>query len=137
MEKKEIEKIKNQIEKAQKYLLSFSGNETKTYAVKQRIFKLKDKIGDTSPTYQLGPYGPYVSRQESKMENIIHGFELVGVIPNRVETYHDTNTHELVASITPIHADKYEVKVSEMTFITPTMDDAKLLIQSFLKRRVA
>ena len=70
------------------------------------------------------------------MENILEGFELVGVIPNRVETYHDTRTHELVASITPIHADKYEVKVSEMTFITPTMDDAKLLIQSFLKRRV-
>lgn len=70
------------------------------------------------------------------MENIIKGFELHGVIPNRVETYHDTRTHELVASITPIHADKYEVKVSEMTFITPTMDDAKLLIQSFLKRRV-
>ena len=70
------------------------------------------------------------------MENIIKVFELHGVIPNRVETYHDTRTHELVASITPIHADKYEVKVSEMTFITPTMDDAKLLIQSFLKRRV-
>ena len=62
MEKKEIEKIKNQIEKAQKYLLSFSGNEIKTYAVKQRIFKLKDKIGDTSPTYQLGPYGPFEAR---------------------------------------------------------------------------
>tara|TARA_B100000123_G_scaffold58118_1_gene40488 strand:+ start:836 stop:1072 length:237 start_codon:yes stop_codon:yes gene_type:complete len=62
MEKQEIEKIKTQIAKAQKYLLSFSGNETKTYAVKQRIFKLKDKIGDTSPTYQLGPYGPFVSR---------------------------------------------------------------------------
>ena len=68
MEKQEIEKIKNQIEKAQKYLLSFSGHATKTYAVKQRIFKLKDKIGDTSPTYVLGPYGPYVSRQESKMD---------------------------------------------------------------------
>ena len=62
MEKKEIEKIQNQIAKAQKYLLSFSGNATKTYAIKQRIFKLKDKIGDTSPTYVLGPYGPYVSR---------------------------------------------------------------------------
>jgi len=73
------------------------------------------------------------------MENIIKGFELHGVhgvIPNRVETFHDVNSLELVASITPIHADKYEVKVSEMTFITPTMDDAKLLIQSFLKRRV-
>ena len=62
MEKKEIEKIKNQIEKAQKYLLSFSGNERKTYAIKQRIFKLKDKIGDTSPTYVLGPYGPFEAR---------------------------------------------------------------------------
>ncbi len=62
MDKQEIEKIKTQIEKSQKYLLSFSGNERKTYAVKQRIFKLKDKIGDTSPTYQLGPYGPFVSR---------------------------------------------------------------------------
>ena len=69
MEKQEIEKIKNQIEKAQKYLLSFSGNERKTYAVKQRIFKLKDKIGDTSPTYQLGPYGPFVSRQEIIMKS--------------------------------------------------------------------
>ena len=68
MEKQEIEKIQNQIAKAQKYLLSFSGNATKTYAIKQRIFKLKDKIGDTSPTYVLGPYGPYVSRQESKMD---------------------------------------------------------------------
>ena len=62
MEKKEIEKIKTQIEKAQKYLLSFSGNATKTYAIKQRIFKLKDKIGDTSPTYVLGPYGPFEAR---------------------------------------------------------------------------
>ena len=62
MDKQEIEKIQNQIAKAQKYLLSFSGHATKTYAVKQRIFKLKEKIGDTSPTYQLGPYGPYVSR---------------------------------------------------------------------------
>ena len=136
MEKQEIEKIKNQIEKAQKYLLSFSGNETKTYAVKQRIFKLKDKIGDTSPTYQLGPYGPFEARQEIIMENIIKGFELHGVIPNRVETYHDTNTHELVASITPIHADKYIVKVSKMTFTTPTMEGAKTLVQSYLKRRV-
>ena len=62
MEKKEIEKIKTQIEKAQKYLLSFSGHATKTYAIKQRIFKLKDKIGDTSPTYVLGPYGPFEAR---------------------------------------------------------------------------
>ena len=68
MEKQEIEKIKTQIEKAQKYLLSFSGNERKTYAVKQRIFKLKDKIGDTSPTYQRGPYGPFVSRQFSSTQ---------------------------------------------------------------------
>ena len=58
----ETQKIKNQIEKLQKYLLSFSGNATKTYAIKQRIFKLKDKIGDTSPTYVLGPYGPFVAR---------------------------------------------------------------------------
>ena len=57
MDKQEIEKIQNQIAKAQKYLLSFSGNERKTYAVKQRIFNLKDKIGDTSPTYILGYMG--------------------------------------------------------------------------------
>ena len=57
MEKQEIEKIQNQIEKAQKYLLSFSGNERKTYAIKQRIFKLKEKIGDTSPTYIMGYMG--------------------------------------------------------------------------------
>ena len=63
MEKQEIEKIQNQIEKAQKYLLSFSGNATKSYAIKQRIFKLKDKIGDTSPTYILGYMGiPMESR---------------------------------------------------------------------------
>ena len=76
MEKQEIEKIKNQIEKAQKYLLSFSGNERKTYAIKQRIFKLKDKIGDTSPTYQLGPYGPFEARQESIMRpKIVNKYE--------------------------------------------------------------
>ncbi len=57
MDKQEIEKIQNQIAKAQKYLLSFSGNERKTYAIKQRIFNLKDKIGDTSPTYILGYMG--------------------------------------------------------------------------------
>ena len=57
MEKKEIGKIKSQIAKAQKYLLSFSGNERKAYAIKQRIFKLKQKIGDTSPTYVLGYMG--------------------------------------------------------------------------------
>ncbi len=62
MEKQEIEKIQNQLAKSQKYLLTFSGNETKTYAIKQRIFKLKDKIGDTSPTYVLGPYGPFEAR---------------------------------------------------------------------------
>ena len=62
MEKQEIEKIKNQIEKAQKYLLTFSGIPTKSYAIRQRIRKLKDKIGDTSPTYVLGPYGPFEAR---------------------------------------------------------------------------
>ena len=71
-----------------------------------------------------------------KFETIIIGEELHGVIPNRVETYHDTRTHELVASITPIHADKYEVKVSKMSFTTPTMDGARRLIQSYLKRRL-
>ena len=57
MEKQEIEKIQNQIAKAQKYLLSFSGNATKSYAIKQRIKTLKEKIGDTSPTYILGYMG--------------------------------------------------------------------------------
>lgn len=57
MEKQEIEKIQTQIAKAQKYLLTFSGNATKSYAIKQRIFKLKEKIGDTSPTYVLGYMG--------------------------------------------------------------------------------
>ena len=71
------------------------------------------------------------------MENIIKGFELHGVIPNRVDTYHDVNSRELVASITPIHADKYVVKVSKMTFHTPTMEGAELLVQSYLKRRVS
>ena len=56
------------------------------------------------------------------MENIIKGEELHGVIPNRVDTYHDTRTHELVASITPIHADKYVVKISKMSFETPTLE---------------
>ena len=70
------------------------------------------------------------------MENIIKGFELHGVIPNRVDTYHDTRTHELVASITPIHADKYVVKISKMSFETPTMEGAELLVESYLKRRV-
>lgn len=71
------------------------------------------------------------------MENIIKGFELHGVIPNRVETYHDVNTCELVATITPIHADKYVVKISEMSFTTPTMEGAELLVKSYLKRRVS
>ena len=62
MEKQEIEKIKTQIEKAQKYLLTFSGIPTKSYAIKKRIRTLKNKIGDTSPTYVLGPYGPMVAR---------------------------------------------------------------------------
>ena len=65
MEKQEIEKRQQvdiqkrqkQIAKAQKYLLSFSGNDTKAYAIKQRIFKLKEEIGDTSPTYVLGYMG--------------------------------------------------------------------------------
>ena len=62
MEKQEIEKIKTQIEKSQKYLLTFSGNATKSYAIKKRIRTLKNKIGDTSPTYVLGPYGPFEAR---------------------------------------------------------------------------
>ena len=79
----------------------------------------------------------YYHRVENLEGNIVHGYELHGVIPNRVETYHDTRTRELVASITPIHADKYVVKVSKMTFTTPTMEGAKRLIQSYLKRRVS
>lgn len=66
MEKQEIEKIKTQIEKAQKYLLTFSGNTSKvamkTYAIKNKIKTLKDKIGNTSPTYVLGCTGPIVAR---------------------------------------------------------------------------
>ena len=65
MEKNEIEKIKNQIAIAQKYLLSFSPNakssdESDRYmnAYKQTIFELKEKIGDTSPTYVSGSNGP-------------------------------------------------------------------------------
>ena len=57
MEKQEIEKIQNQIAKSQKYLLTFSGNATKSYAIKKRINSLKAKIGDTSPTYVLGYMG--------------------------------------------------------------------------------
>ena len=69
MEKQEIEKIKNQIAIAQKYLLSFSPNaksssESDRYmnAYKQTIFELKEKIGDTSPTYVSGSNGPIVAR---------------------------------------------------------------------------
>ena len=65
MEKNEIEKIKNQIAIAQKYLLSFSPNAKSSSdgdrymnAYKQTIFELKEKIGDTSPTYVLGSNGP-------------------------------------------------------------------------------
>ena len=35
------------------------------------------------------------------------------------------------------YALKYIVKVSKMTFTTPTMEGAKRLIQSYLKRRVS
>ena len=69
MEKKEIENIQNQITIAQKYLLSFSPNaksssEGDRYmnAIKQTILELKEKIGDTSPTYVLGSNGPIVAR---------------------------------------------------------------------------
>ena len=66
MTKQEIEKIQNQINKLQKYLLSFSGNTSKcimkTYAIKKRINTLKDKIGDDSPTYILGFDGPIKAR---------------------------------------------------------------------------
>ena len=61
MEKQEIEKIQNQIAKAQKYLLTFGGSAPsvvmKQYAIKQRIKTLKAKIGDTSPTYVMGYMG--------------------------------------------------------------------------------
>jgi len=57
----ETQKIKNQIEKLQKYLLTFGGNASsvvmKQYAIKKKIRTLKDKIGDTSPTYVLGCTG--------------------------------------------------------------------------------
>ena len=69
MEKNEIEKIKNQIAIAQKYLLSFSpttkssiDGERYMNAYKQTIFELKEKIGDTSPTYVSGSNGPIVAR---------------------------------------------------------------------------
>ncbi|MBA94788.1 MAG: hypothetical protein CMP21_03410 [Rickettsiales bacterium] len=62
----ETQKIKNQIEKLQKYLLTFGGNTSKVvmkqYAIKKKINTLKDKIGDTSPTYVLGCTGPIVAR---------------------------------------------------------------------------
>ena len=62
----ETQKIKNQIEKLQKYLLTFGGNTSKvamkTYAIKKKIKTLKEKIGDTSPTYVLGCTGPIVTR---------------------------------------------------------------------------
>lgn len=61
MTKQEIEKIQNQIDKLQKYLLTFGGNTSKvvmkTYAIKKRINTLKEKIGDDSPTYILGVTG--------------------------------------------------------------------------------
>ena len=66
MEKQEIEKIKTQIEKAQKYLLTFGGNTSKVamkqFAIKKKINTLKAKIGDTTPTYVLGFNGPIVAR---------------------------------------------------------------------------
>ena len=63
----ETQKIKNQIEKLQKYLLTFGGNTSKVimkqYAIRKKINTLKDKIGDTSPTYILGCGGlPIVPR---------------------------------------------------------------------------
>ena len=62
----ETQKIKNQIEKLQKYLLTFGGNTSKVvmkqYAIKKKINTLKAEIGDTSPTYVLGSTGPIVAR---------------------------------------------------------------------------
>ena len=62
----ETQKIKNQIEKLQKYLLTFGGNTSKVvmkqYAIKKKINTLKAKIGDTTPTYVLGFNGPIVAR---------------------------------------------------------------------------
>ena len=62
----ETQKIKNQIDKLQKYLLTFGGNSSKVvmkqYAIKKKINTLKAKIGDTSPTYVLGCTGPIVAR---------------------------------------------------------------------------
>ena len=62
----DTQKIKNQIDKLQKYLLTFGGNTSKVvmkqYAIKKKINTLKAKIGDTTPTYVLGPYGPMVAR---------------------------------------------------------------------------
>lgn len=66
MTKQEIEKIQNQIDKLQKYLLTFGGNTSKVvmkqYAIRQRLKTLKDKIGDDSPTYILGFDGPIKAR---------------------------------------------------------------------------
>lgn len=66
MEKQEIEKIQEKINKLQKYLLTFGGNADsvvmKQYAIKKRIRILKDKIGDNSPTYVLGFDGPIKAR---------------------------------------------------------------------------
>jgi len=62
----ETQKIKNQIEKLQKYLLTFGGNTSrvamKQFAIKKKINTLKEKIGDTTPTYVLGCNGPIVAR---------------------------------------------------------------------------
>ncbi len=57
----DTQKIKNQIDKLQKYLLTFGGNTSKVvmkqYAIKKKINTLKAKIGDTSPTYIMGYMG--------------------------------------------------------------------------------
>ena len=62
----DTQKIKNQIDKLQKYLLTFGGNTSKVamkqFAIKKKINTLKAKIGDTSPTYVLGFNGPIVAR---------------------------------------------------------------------------
>ena len=62
----DTQKIKNQIDKLQKYLLTFGGNTPKVvmkqYAIKKKINTLKAKIGDTTPTYVLGFHGPIVAR---------------------------------------------------------------------------
>ena len=63
----DAQKIKNQIDKLQKYLLTFGGNTSKVvmkqYAIRKKINTLKAKIGDTTPTYILGCGGlPIVPR---------------------------------------------------------------------------